>query len=197
MSDLSDVNMEGVKAMSEKQDLPIGQYLVRIEHTEKKETKDKYGEDGQKLPPNHYLLINTKVYGGPNDGGAQGIILNLWNTNDMAVQIAKSELKSIQEAIQVASPNSKDMINKWMILEVKPTVKDPQKLYRVYTAALPELLAAFADVPPATVVPAYIAKEVAAATAAAAPVQHKTVVSANVTPTGQPPLPSWATKKTA
>lgn len=193
MTDLSDINMDGVQPMGEAQELPLGQYLVRIEDTEKKETKEKFDEQGNKLPPAHYLQIALKVYGGPNEGQVEFVRLNLWNPNPTAVSMAKSELKSIQEATGVASPNSDHYHGKWMILEIKEGIKDPKKHYRKYAAAPQEIVAAFAHVPPVpakapsvaattssnTPKPgAFIAKEAAAAAAPAASA-----------------LPSWAQKK--
>ena len=190
MTDLSDINMDGVTAMSSAQELPIGQYLVRIEDTEKKETKERFDEAGNKMPPNHYLQVGLKVYGGPNDSQVEFVRLNLWNTNPTAVQMAKSELKSLQDATGVVSPNSDHFHGKWMILEIKAGIKDPTKLYRHYQAAPAEMLAAYAHIPPvpakapsAAAAPPFVAKQAAVAAAATAPAG-----SAGA-------LPIWATKK--
>lgn len=211
MTDLSDVNMEGVKPMGDSQELPIGQYLVRLEDNEKKETKEKYDEEGNKMPPNHYLQLAAKVYGGPNDGQVEFIRLNLWNTNPTAVNMAKSELKSIQDATNThPKPDANNIMRfiadwfhgKWMTLEVKPNKKDPEKTHRVYTPAPDTIVAAFAHVPP---VPA---KAPAAATPApqatvAAPATTGYVAPATATPASPPAapsgaagaLPAWAQKK--
>ncbi len=182
MTDLSDISMEGVQPQGEMQELPLGTYLVRIENTEKKGTKDKFDENGNPHPDNgknFYLLISQKVYGGPNDGQIEFARLNLWNSNATAVNIAKSELKSIQEATGVASPKSEDFHGKWMILEIKAGVQDPKKRFKHYSAAPASLVEQYKDAPPvASVEPAVHAQVAAQNTAAAASA-----------------VPSWAQKK--
>lgn len=202
MTDLSDVNMEGVKPMSSAQELGIGQYLVRIEDTNKKETKEKYDEDGQKLPPNHYLQIDLRVYGGPNDGQVEFVRLNLWNTNPTAVNMAKSERKSIEDAISVISTNSNDWHGKWMILEIVAGSKDPSKLYKNYSAAPQELIAQFAaNVPPVPAKPASAPAAQPAQATTSAPstgLENAPRPPAAAAPAAAPGgLPAWAQKKTA
>jgi hypothetical protein len=187
MTDLSDVNMEGVKPMSDAQELPIGTYLVRIEDTEKKPTKEKFDEAGTKLPPNYFLQFSLQVYGGPNDGQVDFTRLNLWNTNETAVRIAKSELKSIQDAIGIASPNSDHYHGRWMVMEVRPGRKEPEKTTKHYSVVPPGVLVAFKHVPP---VPVKTHQQPAAATAQA---QHPQ--TATSTPAVANALPSWAQKK--
>lgn len=200
MTDLSDVNMEGVKPMNDAQELPIGTYLVRIEDTEKKETKEKYDDAGQKLPPNFYLQIANKVYGGPSEGQTEFSRLNLWNSNQTAVDMAKSELKSIQEATGVVSASSNDLHGKWMVLEVRAgkTEATKDKRYKHYTPATEGMIAAFASVAPVpakapapaatapAAAPAFVASMPGAAAVAAAPA---------VVGTGPKDLPSWAKPK--
>jgi len=189
MTDLSDVNMDGVKPMSDAQELGAGQYLVRIEDTEKKETKEKFAENGSKLPPNHYLQVSLQVYGGPNEGQIEFSRLTLWNPNETAQRMAKSELKSIQEATGVISTNSDHLHGKWMILEIKAGVKDATKLYKHYHPAAPEIVSQFAHIPP---VPAK-----APSAAAHQPAQHQAAAHAPAASTAKPAagaLPSWAKK---
>jgi hypothetical protein len=188
MTDLSDVNMEGVKPMSEAQELGVGKYLVRIEDTEKKETKEKYDDNNQKLPPNHYLQISMKVYGGPSDGHTEFARLNLWNTNQTAVNMAKSELKSIQEATSVVSTNSDHLHGHWLVLEVEAGKKDPTKTYKRYHAlttdekiSIAEIVKNAPPIPPKA--PSEAAKPAAAPLAAS---------SASAPSAGA--LPSWAKK---
>lgn len=184
MTDLSDVNMEGVRPMSDIQELPVGQYLVRIEDTEKKETKERFDEQGNKLAPNHYLQISLKVYGGTNDGQVEFSRLNLWNTNETAVNMAKAELKSIQNATGVASASSIDMHGKWMVLEVKAGIKDPTKLYKHYHKADESFIEPFKDVPAVAIkskAPPFVASNPKAASVAASPA-------------GSSDVPAWARK---
>lgn len=205
MTDLSDINMEGVKPLGDSQELPAGQFLVRIEDTDRKQVnKEVFAEDGTKLTPNHYLQIDLKVYGGPNDGQVEFCRLNLWNHNQTAVNMAKSELKSIQEATGVVSTNSQHFHGKWMILEKKPKTKKPDELIRVYTGIPPEQLEALQGImnnaPPiapkagsapvasaSAATPAFL-RNVPAAHSAPAPVAAASAASS---------LPSWAQPKKA
>lgn len=187
MADISDVNMEGVLPPSDFTELPLGTYLVRVEDSDKKEsTKEVFDSEGAKLPPNKYLQFTAKVYGGPNEGDHENINLNLWNTNEMAVNMAKSELKAIQDATQVYSGDSNHYHGKWMIMEKKEYTKKNKEVgtKRIFSAPPAEMLAAFAHVPP---VPAKAPQPAAAPAAAAA-------ASAAGSPSA---LPSWAKKKTA
>lgn len=198
--DLSDINMEGVKPQSDYQDLPVGQYAVRIEDNERHQAKDKFDESGNKLPPSFFLQLDAKVYGGDHEGHVEKIRMNLWNPSTQAVDIAKQELKSIQDATgthprvdpatQKASFNSDWFRGKWMLMDIKPQVKDPSKTTRRYSPATAEMMAYFANLPP---VPAK------APTAAAAPVAAVTPGAA-APPPGAPissATPDWAKKKTA
>jgi hypothetical protein len=202
MTDLSDVNMEGVKPMSEIQDLGVGQYLVRIEDTDKKETKDKYSENGEKLPPNHYLQIALKVYGGPDEGRVEFVRLNLWNSNPTAVNMAKSELKSIQDAIGVVTANSDHMHGKWLVLEIKAGTKDATKLYKHYQAAPEGMVKEFAHIQPVPAKAPSPAATVSSAKAATnslyADPKPPASAAAAAPAAGSPSaLPAWAQKKTA
>lgn len=205
-TDLSDINMEGVQPMGEMQELPVGQYLVRIEDTEKKDTKDKYDENNNKLPGGHYLLIAQKVYGGPHDGQVEFSRLNLWNANATAVNIAKSELKSIQDATNVHPVKGEDGITRfksewfhgtWMILEVKAGTRDPSKRFKSYMAAPADIVNEYKHVPPVA------AKTPEAATVAAPapafvrnmPAAASAQVPAAPTQPAAGALPSWAAKK--
>lgn len=121
-----DFNMEGVKPAGEYSELPAGEYLVRIEGTEKKPTKDKFYEDGRPHEDNgknHYLNIGLKVGSGPNEGHVEFERLNLWNTNSIAVNIAKSTLKSIQDATGIHTNDSDDLHGKFMIMRIKANSK--------------------------------------------------------------------------
>jgi hypothetical protein len=195
MADLSDINMEGVKPMGDSQELPAGQFLVRIEETDKKQVnKEVFDEAGNKLTPNHYLQVDLKVYGGPNDGQIEFARLNLWNHNATAVNMAKSERKSIEEAIGVVSTNSAAWHGKWMLLEKKPKTKKPDELIRIYTRIEPEMMESLKSIMDSA--PALAAKaESAPATAAApAPAFLQRNVPAAASPS-KSDLPAWAQPK--
>lgn len=121
-----DFNMEGVKPAGEFTELQEGEYLVRVEGTEKKGTKDKFYEDGRPHEDNgknFYLQIGLKVGSGPDEGHVEFERLNLWNTNSIAVNIAKSTLKSIQDATGVYSNDSDHFHGKFMIMRIKKNSK--------------------------------------------------------------------------
>lgn len=201
MTDLSDINMEGVKPMGDSQELPAGQFLVRIEDTDRKQVnKEVFAEDGTKLSPNHYLQIDMKVYGGPNDGHVEFARLNLWNHNATAVNIAKSELKSIQEATGVVSTNSEAFHGRWMILEKKPKTKKPDELMRTYIAIKPEEMAALKPIMDSA--PPIQPKTVRAPAGAAAPVVDQASLPAYLraapaaaSAPAANATPSWAARK--
>lgn len=117
-----DVDMTGVKPAGEYQELPIGKYLVRVDETEKKGTKDRFDESGAPSPDNgknFYLQIALSVHGGPNDGHIEFDRLNLWNSNSIAVNMAKAQLKSIFLATGVETSDSTALHGRWMVMEVK------------------------------------------------------------------------------
>jgi hypothetical protein len=121
-----DFNMEGVKPAGEYTELGEGEYLVRIEGTEKKGTKDKFYENGtphEDNGKNFYLNIALKVGSGPDEGHIEFERLNLWNTNSVAVNIAKSTMLSIQNAIGVHTNNSDDWHGKFMLMRIKKNSK--------------------------------------------------------------------------
>ena len=218
MTDLSDIDMTGVKPIGDHQDLPIGTYAVRIEDTEKTATKEKYDEAGNKMPQAYYLKVDYKVYGGPNDGQVDKTNLNLWNPSDDAVRIAKSELKSIQDATGVhPRPDAQGIMRfmadwlhgAWMMLEVKPNSRDSTKTIKRYSQAPEAIVKAFVHVPPvpaktpvAQHQPAAAVTHVsppppAAAHTAAATVAHvaQPAAAAPAAASGADELPDWAKPK--
>lgn len=121
MSDLADVNMQGVVPTGDSKELEVGTYLVRIEDAGKKAAKDKFDANGVPEPgngKNFYVAVDTKVWDGPDLGHEEAIILNLWNVNETAVRIGKAELLAIQNAVGVHTPRSYDLVGKWMLREV-------------------------------------------------------------------------------
>lgn len=196
-----DINMDGVKPQGEYQELPAGTYLVRIEETEKKPTKDRFDEHGNPAPSNgknFYLQVSLKVYGGPNDGHVEFDRLNLWNDNSIAVNMAKSQLKSIFLATGVESNDSVMLHGKWMVMEVKE--QRNKQLGKHYSQAPANIIP--------TDVPGVTATQQPVQTAQAQPQQQQvhytqqpgyaaTGAAPGAAEGGAAPLPSWAAKKPA
>lgn len=166
---LNDVSMEGVTPGGG-QELPAGNYVLRVENSERKQAKDKMDENtGQPHPDNgknFYLQLDSKVYGGTHNGQVDFERLNLWNTNATAVNIAKSTLKSIFLATGVEASDSKELHGKWLHLEVKADSKGNLKKH--YHKLDPNLIPANAP-PIAVTVAATPAPAQAVAASAAAP----------------------------
>lgn len=119
---LIDVDMTGVKASGEYQELGIGQYLVCIRDTDKKATKEKFDANGAPDAgngKNFYLQMSLQIEDGPDRDRIEFVRLNLWNLNPTAVNIAKAELKAIQEATGIYSADSTHFHGKYMLLNVK------------------------------------------------------------------------------
>lgn len=121
-----DFSMDNVKPSGEFIELGEGDYLVSIQGTEKKGTKDKFYEDGsphEDNGKNYYLNISLRIHGGNADGIIETERLNLWNSNTTAVNIAKSTLKSIQNATGIHSSESADLHGKYMVMRIKKNSK--------------------------------------------------------------------------
>ena len=76
--------------------LPPGPYLSMLTESEVKDTK----EGGNK-----YLQFVAEIVDGPAKGRRHWIRLNLWNSNQTAVDIAQRELGAICKAVAVPRPN--------------------------------------------------------------------------------------------
>lgn len=188
-----DINMEGVKPQGEYQELPVGQYLVRIEETEKKATKDRFDESGAPSPDNgknFYLQVSLKVYGGPNEGHVEFDRLNLWNSNQIAVNIAKSQLKSIFLATGVESSDSTALHGRWMILEVKENRN--KQLGKHYSPAPASMIPT--DVPAITAQQPQQHSQSPGQAATHAAASHQ-ALAANPTGAAAGALPAWAARK--
>lgn len=70
--------------------LPPGDYAVMITASEQRQTKALTG---------HYLQLEMQVLDGPHAGRRLWDRLNLWNTNEKAVEIARRTLREITDAI--------------------------------------------------------------------------------------------------
>lgn len=70
--------------------LPAGEYIAAIVKSERREAKAGNG--------NAYINLEFEVQDGPAQGRRFWTMLNLWNTNSTAVEIAQRELNSICQA---------------------------------------------------------------------------------------------------
>ena len=82
-------NAEGQEGMSERSALPAGEYVAAICKAERKEAKTQ---------GNAYVNLEFEVKDGPLSGRRFWSMLNLWNSNVQAVEIAQRELTSICHA---------------------------------------------------------------------------------------------------
>ena len=102
--------------------LPAGEYVVKIERAEWRETKN---QDG------HYLQINMTVVDGERRGALIVDRLNLRNKNEVAVRIARGQFAALREAVGVSNPkDTADMENIRFRVVLKCTRRndDPDKM---------------------------------------------------------------------
>lgn len=83
--------------------LPKGKYPMHIISSEKKETK---AQDG------YYLSLDLEVCAGEFKGSKVFAILNLWNQNDKAVDMANQELATICRAVGILKPKQSEALHK-------------------------------------------------------------------------------------
>ena len=88
---------QGAKPMDDFSPIPVGDYKAVITDSEVKETKNK---DGQ------YLNLKVEIIEGEYQGRILFVILNLWNPNPKAVEIANRELATIVAAVN--KPGAQD-----------------------------------------------------------------------------------------
>jgi len=72
--------------------IPVGEYQAIIRNSEKKETKSGTGS---------YLNLTFEIVAGQHKGRTLFDILNLWNPNPKAVEIANQQLAKIAKAVGV------------------------------------------------------------------------------------------------
>lgn len=84
MFDASQVEPQGDRSV-----LPAGEYLAAIAKSEARDAK---------TPGNRYINLEFEVIDGPAQGRRFWTMLNLWNSNQTAVDIATRELSSICHA---------------------------------------------------------------------------------------------------
>ena len=95
MANLRNLDMSNVEAETPRAALPAGDYQMIITDSELKPTKSGSGE---------FLELVLQVQDGPHKGRKVWDRLNLFNSNEKAVMIAKQRLKAIQDAVGVPNP---------------------------------------------------------------------------------------------
>lgn len=81
----------GGETMGDTSVLPAGEYVAAIVKSERREAKAGNG--------NAYINLEFEVQDGDKQGRRFWTMLNLWNSNSTAVEIAQRELNSICQAI--------------------------------------------------------------------------------------------------
>ena len=111
MANLSGFNANEVEPASTFDPIPAGKYLAAITESAMKPTKNGGGS---------YLQLTFQILEGPHKGRNLWARLNLHNTSDTAVQIARGELSSICRAVGVMTPrDSVDLHNLPLTIVVK------------------------------------------------------------------------------
>lgn len=101
---------QNAKPMDDFTPIPVGDYKAVITESEVKETK---AGDGQ------YLNLRVEIIEGEYQGRIIFVILNLWNPNPKAVEIANRELATIVAAVgKPGAQNSEELHNIPMIIKV-------------------------------------------------------------------------------
>ncbi len=96
--------------------LPVGKHPVTITKSEGKPTKDNTGG---------YLELTCVAFDGPAKGGSIAIRLNVHNTNELAVKIAKQQLAAIMAVAGVGPfQNTQALHEKPFVIEVGPQKGD-------------------------------------------------------------------------
>ena len=111
MADLNDVDTTEAKELGDSTPIPPSEYTAYIDASKRKLTKASDGE---------YLSTTWVIHGGEYDGRKIFHNFNLWNKNEVAVNIAKSEWKAVCEST-VGKPgvsNSDDVHHKKCIITV-------------------------------------------------------------------------------
>ena len=90
MASLGDTySAEGGEVMGERSALPAGEYVAALVKSDKK---------GPNAKGNSYINCEFEVQDGQHRGRRFFTMLNLWNSNSQAVEIAQRELNSIMHA---------------------------------------------------------------------------------------------------
>ena len=110
-ADLNDVDTTEARELGDNSPFPPGEYTAYIDESERKTTKAGDGE---------YLSTKWIINGGEHDGRVIFHNFNLWNKNDVAVNIAKSEWRAVCE-VTTGKPgvsNSEEVHHKKCIITV-------------------------------------------------------------------------------
>ena len=110
MASLKGIDMNGVEAETPRGALPPGDYQAVITDSELKPTKNGGGQ---------YLELVLQVQEGPYKGRKVWDRLNLFNSNQTAVVIAKQRLKAIYDATGIQNPgDSQQLHNRLLTMTV-------------------------------------------------------------------------------
>lgn len=114
--------------MDDRSALPAGTYAAAICKSEIRQSKNK--------PQNSYINLEFEVMDGEHKGARFWTMLNLWNDNDTAVDIAQRELRSICVACGKLSVSDTEELH-GIIMDVKVGVRqrdgyDPQNNVKGY-----------------------------------------------------------------
>jgi hypothetical protein len=104
MSDLTGFDASKHEDMRSFKAIPPRDYAMQIISSEKKISKSN--------PASSYLQLVTEVISGEFKGARVYTILNLWNTNQTAVDIANQELATICRAVGVNQPRQSEALHK-------------------------------------------------------------------------------------
>lgn len=113
MVDLRGFDARAVEPMDEFEPIPAGQYLAAIVGSQMKETK---AGDGK------YLELTFQVLEGQYKGRLLWSRLNLENSNQLAVKIARAQLAAICKATGIITPNDSAELHN-LPLQVKVGLK--------------------------------------------------------------------------
>lgn len=116
-------NMQGYDAsngqtMDDRDCLPAGEYVAVIVKSERVESKRK--------PGNFYLNLEFDVTDGPCAGRKFWTMINLWNQNSEAVEIAQREMNSICHAVGKLRVNDSEELHGIPMRVTLKVVEDPQ-----------------------------------------------------------------------
>jgi hypothetical protein len=111
MADLMDVDTSEAAELSDFSPIPPAEYTAYVDSSERKTTK---AGDGQ------YLSTSWIIHGGLYDGRKLFHNFNLWNKNETAVSIAKSEWRAVCENTvnKPSVSNSEDVHHKKVTISV-------------------------------------------------------------------------------
>lgn len=87
MANMHGYDATGGKTMEDRDCLPAGEYVAAIVKSERRESK--------KNPGNAFLNLEFDVMDGPLSGRKFWTMVNLWNSNQEAAEIAQREMNSI------------------------------------------------------------------------------------------------------